>query len=76
MKTDPYITVLVIHYWRSQNIHMPLKVACCLTYVRELKEKSFLEMQKRKKLLLKKHFPYQRNRSKFCIMYQATQFFQ
>ena len=44
MKTDPYITILVIHYWRSQNIHMPLKVAYCLTYVRELKDKSFPEM--------------------------------
>ena len=29
-------------------------------------------ISRRKKLLLKKHFPYQRKRRKFCIMYQTT----
>ena len=38
------ITILVIHYWRSQNIHTLLKMVCGFTYVRELKKKSFLEM--------------------------------
>ena len=41
---DRSITVLVIHYWRSQNIHMLLKMVCCFICVRELKKKSFLEM--------------------------------
>ena len=33
--------------------------------------KDIISRNLKKKLLLKKHFPYQKKRSKFCIMYQA-----
>ena len=40
MKTDPYTTILVIYYWRSQNIHMLLKVVLlfhlCERHIKEI----------------------------------------